>query len=113
MPRHINDHMPTGATVAISADHLEEMFGPIRDAAKRSLDAPLAAPVAAPAGLSPEQFAELKELLAPGHELASQMLVDYKAQRLAKLEPSPMKGKPEPKPVVNDEPEPATESFDS
>ena len=31
--------------------------------------------------LSDEQFAELKELLRPGHELATLMLEDYKAQR--------------------------------
>lgn len=40
---------------------------------------------ARPAVLSDEQFAELKELLAPGHELATLMLADYKAQRDAAL----------------------------
>lgn len=35
----------------------------------------------ATAVLSDEQFAELKALLTPGHELATLMLADYKRQR--------------------------------
>lgn len=42
-----------------------------------------------PAAMSDEQFAELKALLAPGFELSTLMLADYKAQRHAMRDPDP------------------------
>lgn len=43
--------------------------------------------VSAPAALSDEQFAELKELLRPGYELSKLMLADYMERATAP--PSP------------------------
>lgn len=95
MTRHINDHVPMGASVAISGEDIRRIEGAILDAlepvreianALAAKDGEQPAPVAV---LSAEQFDELKALLQPGFELSKLMLADYTAQRAAALIAAP------------------------
>lgn len=101
MTRHINDHMPVGASVTMSEGQIArieavigEALEPVRHLVTAFVEKESAG--AAPAALSSEQFSELKALLQPGFELSSLMLEDYKAQRAAPLH-APAKA-PEPAP---------------
>lgn len=85
MSRHINDHVPVGAAVALSSEQLasiestiEGLLGPMCEGVADLLSRP-AGP--APVAIADEQFKELKDLLQPGFELATLMLADYKVQR--------------------------------
>ena len=92
MPRHVNDHVPVGASVSLSEGQLQhivsivlEALAPVQQIGADIAEIKTASVAKDENGrqsvLSDAQFAELKSLLAPGHELATLMLEDYKAQR--------------------------------
>ena len=78
MPPHVNDHIPVPVNSAIimTSEQFNDLQAFLDDLHGKNEQQPTA-------GLSEEQFAEMRRLLQPGFELSALMLADYKAQHAA------------------------------
>ncbi len=76
MATHVNDHIPVPVNSAIimTSEQFNDLQAFLAELHGRNAQHPNA-------GLSEEQFAEMRRLLQPGFELSALMLADYRAQR--------------------------------
>ena len=76
MPPHVNDHIPVpvNSAIVMTSEQFNDLQAFLADLHGKNTQQPTA-------GLSDEQFAEMRRLLQPGFELSTMMLADYRSQR--------------------------------